>query len=117
MYGYKVNGKAITISHPTTGVRQVVNRDQIRVVDPDIAWDNVHPRPRRMQARPPERPRERREDHRPSPPPLPRLRLKRQLDADQSDPVSGYNLRKRPRWTAEEIAVIQNFLQWLTYSC
>ncbi len=55
-YGFivtKTNGKAITILHPTTGVKQVVNRDQLRLVDPDIAWDHVLPRPKRVQARRP----------------------------------------------------------------
>ncbi len=162
-YGFlvsRINGKAITLLHPTTGVRQTVNRDQVRVVDPDIAWDQVHPRPRRTQARvrdreqiaprerlvadqhspPPSPPPEdaiqpvpfaqddqmdtdefpRNGEHVPDPvrhPPLPRLRLKRQVpDNEPEEPeatTSGYNLRKRPRWTAEEIAVINNFLQWL----
>jgi hypothetical protein len=35
--------------HPTTGVKQIINRDQVRLVDPDIAWDSVHPRPKRVQ--------------------------------------------------------------------
>ena len=150
-YGFivnKVNGKAITISHPTTGVKQVVNRDQIRVVDPDIAWDHVHPRPRRQQARAiprePRLERQMRHAEAPSPPPsprprsppgqappaqldpvplapdpheqlpLPRLLLKRQRDDSGTEP--GYNLRKRPRWTAEEIAIINNFYHGLPIS-
>ena len=51
-YGFivtKVNGKVLNILHPTTGVKQIINRDQVRLVDPDIAWDSVHPRPRRVQ--------------------------------------------------------------------
>ncbi len=78
----KVNGKVITILHPTTGVSQVVNRDQIRVIDPDIAWDHVHPRPRRVQVRAVGRPNAERArlverpptppvDRPPSPPPSP----------------------------------------------
>ena len=48
----RINGKVITITHHTTGARQIVNRDQIRLVDPDVAWEEVAPRPKRQQARP-----------------------------------------------------------------
>ena len=54
-YGFtvtKINGKVITVLHPTTGSKQIVNREQVRLVDPTIAWDEVAPRPRRQQARP-----------------------------------------------------------------
>ena len=80
-YGFivtKVNGKVLTIFHPTTGVTQIINREQVRLVDPDIAWDHVHPRPRRQQVparvrmgrRPQDVPAP--EDNRPaSPPPAP----------------------------------------------
>ena len=44
-----MNGKVLTLLHPTTGVSQIVNREQVRLADPDIAWDEVHPRPRRKQ--------------------------------------------------------------------
>ena len=48
----RVNGKVLTILHPTTGVSQRIARDQVRKVDPDIVWEDVTTRPRRMQARP-----------------------------------------------------------------
>ena len=141
----KINGKVVTIVQPVTGVLKVVNREHLRVVNPDIAWERVHSRPRRTQVRargyhpvihydnekavpadqhaPPTprnvRARSRllhREDRVTAqlPPnlPLPRLWLKRQNEGDDT-PGTSYNLRKRPRWTAEEIALVQEYLTWL----
>ena len=48
----KVNGKVLTLLHPTTGVKQLINRDQVRLVNPDMAWDQVNPRPIRTRAKP-----------------------------------------------------------------
>ncbi|MCP3887667.1 MAG: DDE-type integrase/transposase/recombinase [Desulfobulbaceae bacterium] len=130
----KVNGKVLTILHPSTGVKQIVNRDQVRLADPDIAWDEVHPRPRRQQIRvhrkygkrPDAAPRAATPPDAASPdstppatpppiaaktqPPLPRFRVKRRIDTDDlGDDEPGaarYNIRKRPRWTLEQIAAL-----------
>ncbi len=140
----RVNGKVLTVLHPSTGVKQVVNRDQVRLVDPDIAWDEVHPRPRRQQKRhqtkhgkrpdaapraatPPDAasrvatpPDDVSPDITPpatpppadaeAQPPLPRFRVKRRADTDDvgdNEPgAARYNLRKRSRWTLEQIAAL-----------
>ena len=46
----RVNGLAITITHIETGKSQMVHREKLKIVDPQITWDEVHPRPRRVRA-------------------------------------------------------------------
>ena len=125
-YGFgvtKVNGKVITILHPTTGVTQVVNRDQVRLTDPDIAWDEVHPRPRRRQVKQPVKTGRRPQpaaDAPQAPAPIPNaplaqnvrrvptIHLKRRADTavNGNHQESGrYDLRKRARWSAEPMDV------------
>ena len=141
----KISGKVVTVVHPVTGVRKVVNREQLRVVNPDIAWERVHLRPRRTQVRArgyrpvinyDNEPAVPADQHAPSTPrnvharsrllhredrvtaqlppnlPLPRLQLKRRYEGDDT-PGTSYKLRKRPHWTAEEIALVQEYLTWL----
>ena len=49
----RVSGPAVTIYQAETGKRKVVNRDKLMPVPPDLAWDEVNPRPRRRPRRAP----------------------------------------------------------------
>ena len=42
-----VRGYSLIITHPETGVEKMVHREHVKLVDPDIAWEAVAPRPRR----------------------------------------------------------------------
>ena len=42
----KVRGKVLTVQDNRTGKQQIVNRRHIRLVNPDIAWDEVAPHPK-----------------------------------------------------------------------
>jgi hypothetical protein len=48
----RVRGPIVFIKHQRTGASKVVNKEKVKVVDPDIAWDVVNPRPKRDR-RPP----------------------------------------------------------------
>jgi hypothetical protein len=53
-FGYtitRVRGNVVYLLHPQTGKTTQVNRDKVRLVSPDVAWDEVRPRPRRVQKR------------------------------------------------------------------
>ena len=41
----KTRGKVIWVVHQQTGKQKVLNRDKVRLVDPNIVWDEVNPRP------------------------------------------------------------------------
>ena len=42
-----VRGYGLVITHPETGTDKLVHREHVKLVDPDIAWEGVAPRPRR----------------------------------------------------------------------
>ena len=44
----RVNGPATYIYQLQTGLNKVVNRDKLLRVSPDIAWEEINPRPRRV---------------------------------------------------------------------
>ena len=41
----QVRGKVVWLRHQQTGRQKILNRDKVQIVDPDIAWDDVRPRP------------------------------------------------------------------------
>jgi len=51
-YGYvvtKVNGLNVDLLHPESGATLRVHREKVVVTDPDMAWGEVNPRPRRSR--------------------------------------------------------------------
>lgn len=51
-YGYvvtRVNGLVVYLMHPESGATLSVHRDKVVLVDPDMAWDEINPRPRRQR--------------------------------------------------------------------
>ena len=53
-YGYvvsKVNGLVLDLIHPESGARLKVHREKVVLTDPDIAWSEIAPRPRRQRQR------------------------------------------------------------------
>lgn len=49
----RIQGPVITINNERTGKQRTVNRDKLRLVNPDLAWDDVNPRLTRAQRRAP----------------------------------------------------------------
>ena len=47
----KIRGLTYWVRHQLTNKELKVHRDKLRIVDPNMAWDNVAARPRRQQAR------------------------------------------------------------------
>ncbi len=45
-----INGLVISVLHQQTGVTRRVHRDKVRLIDPDVSWDDVCIRPRRTRA-------------------------------------------------------------------
>ena len=43
----RVRGPVVFLRHQRSGATKTVNREKVQVVDPNIAWDTVRPRPRR----------------------------------------------------------------------
>ena len=43
----QIRGKVIWIVHQQTATTRRVNRDKVKVVDPEVAWDELAPRPKR----------------------------------------------------------------------
>ena len=41
----RVKGKVISVSHQQSGRRKTLNINKVKLVDPNIAWDEVNPRP------------------------------------------------------------------------
>jgi len=41
----QVRGKVLWVRHEPTGKTKVLNRNKVHIVDPDISWDEVRPRP------------------------------------------------------------------------
>ena len=48
----RVRGPVLTVVNMRTGKRRVINRDKVKLVDPDLAWSDVRPRPTRTARRP-----------------------------------------------------------------
>ena len=48
----RVQGPVLTVVNMRTGKRWVINRDKVKLVDPDLAWSDVRPRPTRTARRP-----------------------------------------------------------------
>ena len=48
----RVQGPVLTVVNMRTGKRRVINRDKVKLVDPDLAWSDVRPRPTRTARRP-----------------------------------------------------------------
>ena len=48
----RVNGAVVYLRHQQTGKTKMLNREKCRLVDPDIIWDEVIPRPRRKHKGP-----------------------------------------------------------------
>jgi hypothetical protein len=51
-YGYvvtKVNGLTLDLLHPESGATMRVHREKVVLTDPDVAWEEVSPRPRRKR--------------------------------------------------------------------
>jgi hypothetical protein len=64
----KVHGTTYWVRHQRTQKEIKVHRDKLRLVDPNMSWDEVAPRPRRQQRRAPNAPLPRL-DPEPDPPP------------------------------------------------
>ena len=45
----RVRGKVLDLVHQQTGNTKVLNVNKVRLVDPNIAWDQLNPRPKRNQ--------------------------------------------------------------------
>ena len=55
-FGYlvtKVNGLVLDLLHTETGAKLQVHREKVVLVDPDMAWENINPRPRRQRIKQP----------------------------------------------------------------
>ena len=48
----QIRQKVIWVQHQPSGAQKILNRNKVRLVDPDMAWDAVHPRPHRQINRP-----------------------------------------------------------------
>ena len=47
----RVSGTTIFLRHQQSGKTKKVHRNKVKLVDPNIVWDEVAPRPRRQQRR------------------------------------------------------------------
>ena len=47
----RVSGTTIFLRHQQSGQVKKVHRSKVKVVDPDMVWDNINPRPRRKQGK------------------------------------------------------------------
>ena len=47
----RVSGTTIFLRHQQSGQIKKVHRSKVKVVDPDMVWDNINPRPRRKQGK------------------------------------------------------------------
>jgi transposase InsO family protein len=97
-YGYivtKINGLSVDLMHPESGATMRVHRDKIVLTDPDIAWDEVSPRPRRQrqQVKQSHVPKRRDHVHRP-----------REVDADNEAPPTrrGPALKRKRRLSGDQ---------------
>ena len=48
----QVRGPVLTVINMRTGKRRVINRDKVKLVDPDLEWSDIRPRPIRAASRP-----------------------------------------------------------------
>ena len=65
-YGYvvtKVNGLTVELLHPESGATMRVHREKVVLTDPDIAWEEINPRPRRQRQRVKQAPVRKRRDY------------------------------------------------------
>ena len=122
----RVRGKVVHLLHPQTGKTAIANVDKVKHVDPSTAWDEVRPRPRRVQQRrrpevinPPPRPEPRPQpmdvepagDVRPQAPPMvPPLYLKRQRPEGDWAFVEAEHPSKR--WRPDQVAVLDFAYAW-----
>lgn len=44
----QVRGKAINVRHQQTGATKWLNHNKVQLVDPDVNWDTINPRPQRQ---------------------------------------------------------------------
>ena len=49
---YRVRGPVIFVRHQQTGKEKTLNREKVRLVNPNISWDQCAPRPMRSQYKP-----------------------------------------------------------------
>ena len=47
----RIRGSTLWVRHQLTGKTKIIHRDRCRIVDPNICWDEVRPRPLRKQMR------------------------------------------------------------------
>ena len=48
---FRIRGSTLWVRHQPTGKTKIIHRDRCRIVDPNICWDEVRPRPLRQQRR------------------------------------------------------------------
>ena len=48
----QVQGPVLTVVNMRTGKRRVINRDKVKLVDPDLVWSDVRPHPTQTTRRP-----------------------------------------------------------------
>ena len=48
----QVQGPVLTVVNMRTGKRRVINRDKVKLVDPDLVWSDVRPHPTQTARRP-----------------------------------------------------------------
>ena len=61
-YGYlvtEVRGLTVSLFHPESGARLQVHREKVKLVDPDLPWEQISPRPRRTRIQQQRQPRRR----------------------------------------------------------
>ncbi len=44
----QICGKVLYVRHEPSGKTKILNRDKVQIVDPDVIWDDVNPRPVRQ---------------------------------------------------------------------
>ncbi|KAI0230312.1 hypothetical protein LSAT2_019320, partial [Lamellibrachia satsuma] len=48
----RVRGPVVFLHHQRSGKTKVLNKEKVRIVNPEKNWDDCHPRPKRKQHRP-----------------------------------------------------------------
>ena len=87
----RVRGPVLTVVNQRTHKRKVVNRDKVKLVDPDLEWHDVRPRPTRTARKQPYIP----------PPPEPEAIPENQTDHNEADleptPNNAHSVSKKRR--------------------